>query len=149
MDLMRRASLSEPAWQLLGLELLEVAEGYAKVRLALKPEYRNFFGTIHGGIIMTLADSAFGYAVNSVTYPTVAAHFNTQFLSPALESDILVAECRVLKAGRRAVMAEVQVNNQAGKLIAIATGTGIPVNQQSVNLAQAVADNAPDAAADE
>lgn len=124
---MRQAAAAEPAWRMLGIELVEIAEGFARVRLRVKPEFCNFVGTIHGGIIMTLADSAFGYAVNSVKYPTVAAQFNTHFLNPSEPGDELEAECQVIKAGRRAVMAEIRVATSAGKIIARATGTGIPM----------------------
>ena len=56
---MRKAALTEPAWRLLGIKLEEVSGGYAKVSIELRPDFLNFVGTAHGGIIMTLADSAF------------------------------------------------------------------------------------------
>ncbi|MDV2989879.1 MAG: PaaI family thioesterase [Dehalogenimonas sp.] len=124
---LRQGSLVEPAWQLLGIKLVELDDGYAKVSLTLKPEFTNFVGSVHGGIIVTLADSAFGYAVNALHYPTVAAQFNTHFLNPAYPDSELTAECRVVKAGKRAIMAEISVEDATGKLIARATGTGIPL----------------------
>ncbi len=130
LEKMREASLVEPAWQLLGIKLEEVDDGYAKASLRVKPEFLNFVGTAHGGIIMTLADSAFGYAVNSLNFPTVACQFNTHFLNPAKLDEELVAECRVVKAGKRAIMAEISVETRDGKLIARATGTGIPLEKE-------------------
>lgn len=124
---LRQGSLTEPAWRYLGIELVELDEGYAKVSLKFKPEFLNFVGTIHGGIIVTLADSAFGYAVNSQHFPTVAAQFNTHFLNPAYSGTDLTAECRVVKAGKRAIMAEIRVETSDGTIIARATGTGIPL----------------------
>lgn len=124
---MRQAAAAEPAWRMLGIELEDISEGFARVRLRVKPQFCNFVGTIHGGIIMTLADSAFGYAVNSAKYPTVAAQFNTHFLNPSEPGDELEAECRVIKAGKRAVTAEIRVSTRDGKVIALATGTGIPL----------------------
>jgi acyl-CoA thioesterase len=76
---------------------------------------------------MSIADAAFGYAVNSINYPTVAAQFDIQFLSPPENDDILIAEGKVLKIGRRAVFCEMIVTNQQDKLIARASGTGIPL----------------------
>jgi acyl-CoA thioesterase len=124
---LRQASLTEPVWQLMGIKLIELSEGYAKTSLKLRPEFVNFVDTIQGGIIVALADSAFGYAVNSFHYPTVAAQFNTHFLNPAYSGEELIAECRVAKAGKRAVMAEISIVNTEGKIIAKATGTGIPL----------------------
>jgi len=130
LEKMREASLVEPAWQFLGIILEDVDDGYAKASLRVKPEFLNFVGTVHGGIIMTLADSAFGYAVNSLNFPTVACQFNTHFLNPAKLDEDLVAECRVVKAGKRAITAEISVKTRDGRLIAMATGTGIPLEKE-------------------
>ncbi|PPD58840.1 PaaI family thioesterase [Dehalogenimonas etheniformans] len=129
---MREASCSEPAWQTLGIELREISDGFSKVSFKVRPEFLNFVGTLHGGIIVTLADSAFGYALNSLHFPTIASQFNIHFLNPAVVGDELAAECRVIKAGKRTMMAEISVQNQDGKLIAKATGTGIPLDREQL-----------------
>jgi acyl-CoA thioesterase len=128
---MRQASRTEPTWQLLGIKLEAISDGYSKVSLNIRPDFLNFVGTVHGGIIMTLADSAFGYALNTLYFPTVASQFNVHFLNPTVAGDELVAECQVVKAGKRTVMAEITVENKDGKLIAKATGTGIPLNNKT------------------
>lgn len=127
--MLRRGSTVEPVWRFLGIKLIDIDEGYAKAGLKLKPEFLNFAGLVHGGIVMTLADSVFGYAVNTLHFPTVACQFNTHLLVPPLPDDELIAECRVVKAGRRMVMAEISVQNQSGKIIAKATGTSIPLER--------------------
>lgn len=124
---LRQGALTEPAWQLLGIGLKELTDGHAVVTIKLKPEHANFIGTAHGGVIVTLADSAFGYAVNSLAYPTVAAQFNTHFLNPAYPGTTLKAECRVIKPGKRAITAEITVTDETGTVIAKATGTAIPL----------------------
>ncbi|AKG53616.1 thioesterase PaaD [Dehalogenimonas sp. WBC-2] len=128
--MLRSGSAVEPVWRFLGIELIEIEEGYAKAGLKLKPEFLNFAGLVHGGIIMTLADSVFGYAVNTLHFPTVACQFNTHLLAPPLPDDKLIAECRVVKSGKRMVMAEISVENQDGKIIAKATGTSIPLERR-------------------
>lgn len=142
---MHQASRIEPAWRLLGITLEEVTDGFAKASLKIRPEFLNFVGTVHGGIIMTLADSVFGYAVNSVHFPTVAAQFNTHFLNPGLPGEELVATSRVMKAGKRAVTAEITIETRAGKLIAKATGTGIPLDKEPGILSGIMPDDGPDA----
>jgi acyl-CoA thioesterase len=127
---MRLASLTEPAWQMLGIKLEELAEGFARLSLNTKPEFLNFVNTVHGGIIVTLADSAFGYALNSIHFPTVACQLNIHFLNPTLAGEQLVAESRVVKSGKRTMMAEVDVKTYDGKLVAKATGTGIPLDKE-------------------
>jgi acyl-CoA thioesterase len=109
------------------MRLLELSPGYAKVSMNLRPEYTNFNGLIFGGIIMSLADQAFAYASNTVVNPNVASQFNIHFVASADIDDELVAECRVIKRGRRVCISEMSVSNQDGKLIAKATGTTIPL----------------------
>lgn len=118
---------NEPVSSFLGLRLLELTPGFARVSMPMKPEYINFNGMIFGGIISAVADQAFAYATNSVINPNVASQFNIHFIAAAGEKDALTAECRVVKSGKRVCVSEIRVTNQAGKLIATATGTTIPL----------------------
>lgn len=117
----------EPIGSFLGMRLVELAEGYAKVAMKLKPEYRTFNDYTFGGIIMSVADQAFACATNSMGRPSIATQFNIHFIAgPGLE-DELIAEGRVVRKGRRVDISEITVTNQEGKLIARATGTAIPI----------------------
>ncbi|MBI4334095.1 MAG: PaaI family thioesterase [Chloroflexi bacterium] len=124
---LRSLAEKEPVASFLGIRLLELAEGYAKVGMTLRPEFKNFNGMVFGGIIMSLADQAFAYANNSVFKPNVASQFNIHFLARADVGEELTAECRVLRAGKRACVSEMTVTNGEGKLIARASGTTIPL----------------------
>ena len=48
--------------QWLGMELLEVRPGYARIRMKVRPEFLNGHGICHGGLMFTLADSTFAFA---------------------------------------------------------------------------------------
>ncbi len=85
-----------------------------------------------GGIIVSLADHAFGYAANTLAYPSVASQFNIHFLEGAALGDVLTAESKVVKNGRRVSVSEVKVYNQKGSLIATATGTTVPVKPSMI-----------------
>jgi len=111
----------------LGIRLIELYEGYARVAMQLRPEYTNFNGLVFGGIVMSVADEAFAYATNSVITPNVASQFNIHFVAGAGQDDELIGECRVVRAGKRVCISEMKVTNQEGKLIASATGTTIPL----------------------
>jgi len=124
---LKQLGKNEPVASFLGMKLVELSTGFARVSMAMKPEYMNFNGMIFGGIISAVADQAFAYATNSVINPNVATQFNIHFISAAGEKDELTAECRVLKSGKRVCISEIKVSNQAGKLIATATGTTIPL----------------------
>ena len=110
------------AW---GMKLLELTPGYARFSVKLKPEYRNFNGLTFGGIIMSIADIAFAYCVNSVKRPSVAINFDMQFIAAPKPNDELFSEGKVIKSGRRLSIAEMTVTDKDGKLIATATGTTI------------------------
>ena len=116
------------AW---GMKLLELTPGYAKFSMRLKPEYRNFNGLVFGGIIMSIADMAFAYCVNSVNRPSVAINFDMQFIAAPKPDGELFSEGKVIKTGRRLSIAEMTVTDKKGKLIARATGTTIKLEKQT------------------
>lgn len=119
---------SEPIASFLQMRIKELTPGCAKITMKLKPKYQNFNGLIFGGIVMAIADQAFAYASNSLSYPSIASQFNIHFINGAGVDDELTAECRVIKNGKRVGISEIAVTNQHGKLIARATGTTIPVS---------------------
>ena len=116
----------EPIASFLKMELRELSPGYSKVAMKVKPEYQNFNGLVFGGIIVAVADQAFAYASNSLAFPSVASQFNIHFIAGVRVDDELIAECRVVRSGRRVGISEITVTNQEAKLIAKATGTTIP-----------------------
>jgi acyl-CoA thioesterase len=122
-ELLKLKESQEPIASFLKIKLIELTPGNAKVTMTIKPEHLNFNGLVFGGIIMSLADQAFAYGMNSIVTPNIATHFNIQLISGAKVGDILTAECRSLKNGRRVGFAEMIVTNQDGKLIAKASGT--------------------------
>lgn len=117
----------EPIASFLSMRLLELTPGHSRIAMKLAPEYRNFNGLIFGGIIMAVADQAFAYASNSLVQPSIASQFNIHFINGAAVDDELIAECQVVKSGKRVGLSEITVTNQDEKLIAKATGTTIPV----------------------
>jgi acyl-CoA thioesterase len=124
-ELLKNKEQTEPIAKFLGMELADLKPGYAKITLTLKPEHLNFNGLVFGGIIMCLADQAFAYGMNSLVIPSIATNFSIQLIAGAKVGDVLTAECRPLKSGRRVGFAEMTVTNQSGKLIAKATGTTV------------------------
>ena len=124
---LRAEEKTEPIASFLKMRLVELSPGYAKVTMKLVPEYQNFNGLTFGGIVMAVADQAFAYASNSLVHPSIASQFNMHFIAGAEVNDELIAECHVVKSGRRVGISEMAVTNQEGKLIAKATGTTIPI----------------------
>jgi acyl-CoA thioesterase len=88
----------------LGMEILEITAGRAKLAMTIKPDMVNGHGIAHGGFIFTLADSAFAFACNSHNERTVAAHGNISFIKPGKLGDRLVATAReISRAGRSGI----------------------------------------------
>lgn len=127
---LKRKAQSEPVASYLNMRLAELTPGYARVTMKIAPEHVNFNGLVFGGIIMALADQAFAYGSNSLSFPSYASQVNIHFIAGASVGDELTAECRVVKSGRRVGISEITVTNQEGKLIAKATGTTIPISNR-------------------
>jgi acyl-CoA thioesterase len=87
----------------------------------------------HGGIIFTLADSAFAFACNSHGDNTLAAAASIDFLAPAREGDSLTADARELWRAGRSGIYEITVSNQRGDRIALFRGRSHRIEGRLVN----------------
>ena len=106
----------------LGMHVEAVGPGYARLSMAVRPEFLNGHRTCHGGLIFTLADSAFAFACNSHNHNTVAAGCSVEFLRPAHGGDVLTAEAtEQVLSGRHGVY-DVRVSNQTGEVVAMFRG---------------------------
>jgi len=104
-----------PTW---GLELLEAREGYARVAMVVRADMLNGYQTIHGGMVFSLADSAFAYACNSRNQATVAQQASIAFLSPAREGERLIAEAREQSVVGRSGVYVISVRTEDGRDVA-------------------------------
>ena len=96
-------ALFEPdrASRSLGMRIVAIAPQACAVAMRVRGDMCNGHGICHGGMIFTLADSAFAFACNSRGEPTVAASANIDFLAPGREGDELTATARELWSGGR------------------------------------------------
>ncbi len=110
-----------------GIEPLDIADGRSRVRVALRPEHCNSFGIAHGGLICTILDVAMGTAARSkIGQPIMTLDMQVSFLSPG--RGVLSSEGRVVRAGRSVVFCEADVRDEAGELIAKASGLFKPTS---------------------
>jgi acyl-CoA thioesterase len=95
---------ADAASRALGIEVPAAGDGRALARMTVRPDMVNGHAIAHGGLIFTLADTAFACACNSWGPVTVAAAADIVFLSPARLGDVLVAEAAVrTRVGRHGV----------------------------------------------
>jgi acyl-CoA thioesterase len=122
-------SFDESAYaRFLGMKVEELSAGYARVGLTITTEHRNWKGYIHGGVLMSLADHAFGCAANTVEGRTyIAINFETRFIGAPAVGQRLIAEGRVVHAGRTTSVTEIIMRDERGRLIVTSSGTALAV----------------------
>ena len=106
----------------LGMRLTHISPSSAHMDKTVAPGMINGFGTCHGGMITTLADSAFGFACNSYNELTVASGLSVDFIAPAFEGDVLTARAVEVSLRGRTGVYDVTVFNQSGECIALFRG---------------------------
>ncbi|MGA3249149.1 MAG: hydroxyphenylacetyl-CoA thioesterase PaaI [Paraburkholderia sp.] len=106
----------------LGFELLEVRPGYARLRMTVRADFLNGHQICHGGLIFTLADSAFAFACNSYNISTVASGCSIEFLRPVHGGDVLTAEAVEQTLSGRTGIYDIRVTNRAGETAAMFRG---------------------------
>lgn len=104
------------------IEIEDAREGYARIAMIVRKDMLNGHKTCHGGMIFSLADTAFAYACNSRNVETVAQNATISFLAPGREGDRLVAECREESLVGRSGVYAVTVSNPRGEKIAVFQG---------------------------
>jgi acyl-CoA thioesterase len=110
------------ASQALGMRVLAIGPGTATLTMAVRDDMLNGHDLCHGGLVATLADSAFAYACNAHNEVTVASGFDINLLAAAHLGDVLTARAiEVNKAGRSGVY-DITVSNQRGQTVAVFRG---------------------------
>ena len=113
---------NDQACQALGMQVLAVTPGSATLSMPVRADMLNGHAICHGGLIATLADSAFAYACNSYDELTVASSFAIELLAPGKLGDVLTAHCTEQAKGGRTGLYDVQVYNQRGERVAVFRG---------------------------
>jgi acyl-CoA thioesterase len=110
------------ASQALGMRILEIRPGYARLVMSVREDMVNGHQICHGGLIFTLADSAFAFACNTYDAVTVASSGTVEFLLPARLGDELTAIAEERTRSKRTGVYDVTVRNQRGECVALFRG---------------------------
>lgn len=121
---LRERARTNNYWRYLGIEALDAAEGYVRLRVSVRDELRNAPGApVHGGVLSSLVDAAVGgalstlheFAAGGVGQATL--DLNVSFLG-AVRGGAILAEGRILKRGSRIAFGEAELRDEAGELVA-------------------------------
>ncbi|MBA3998927.1 MAG: phenylacetic acid degradation protein PaaD [Candidatus Accumulibacter sp.] len=122
----------DAASKLIGLRLIAVRPGYARLAMVVRPDMVNGHHICHGGYLFTLADSAFAYACNSYNKNTVASACHIDFLAPTKEGEVLEAECEERSLSGRTGVYDTTIRNRTGKVVALFRGKSYRINGEVI-----------------
>lgn len=101
-----------------GIELVEAAAGRAVLAMTIREDMLNGFGTCHGGVLFTLADTALSCACNSRNERSVAHHCSVIYLRPGKPGERLTATASERSKVGRVGIYDVSVTDSHGATIA-------------------------------
>lgn len=121
----------DEASRALGMELAGAGDGWAQVRMTVRPDMVQGHGTCHGGLVATLADTAFAAACNSRgAGPSVAASADVTWVAPAFAGEVLVADAREHVRSGRAGVTDVTVRREGeGGVVALFRGRSVELRR--------------------
>jgi acyl-CoA thioesterase len=111
------------AAQALGIAVDEIEPGAAVCRMTVRDDMVQGHATCHGGVVFTLADTAFAYACNAYNRVTVALGAEIRFVAPARAGEVLIATARERSRSGRTGVYDVEVRSGEDTLVALFRGT--------------------------
>ena len=120
------------ATQALGMTLVSIGPGSATITMPVRTDMVNGHHICHGGLIFTLADSAFAYACNSYNQNTVASACSIDFLAPARVGDVLEAQAVERSASGRTGVYDIAVRIVGGKQVALFRGKSYRISGEVI-----------------
>jgi len=116
-ELLKKMADEEPLRQLMGIQVVNVKPGYAKVQMRVSPEMLNIHGITHGGALFSLVDEAFELASNSHGTIALALNMNITFFAPTAAGEDLSAEAKEVNRTRRTATYQIDVRNEKQALV--------------------------------
>jgi acyl-CoA thioesterase len=120
------------ASQALGIRLREVRADFIRATMTVRADMVNGHQTCHGGLVFSLADSAFAFCCNSGNAVTVGAAATIDYLAPARAGDELTAVATMSWRSGRTGLCDVVVSNQRGEKVAVFRGRSVQRQGQLV-----------------
>jgi acyl-CoA thioesterase len=123
---------NDRASKALGIRIVAVGPGTATLAMTVREDMLNGHDICHGGLVTTLADSAFAFACNAYNEVSVAAGFDVNLFAASRLGDVLTATAHeVSKTGRTGVY-DIAVTNQRGEAVAAFRGRSYTMKGQAL-----------------
>lgn len=129
-QLMKFHNKGNPFTREMGVRVVEVRKGYAKLRMTVDEKHTNALGVVHGGCLFTIADSVCGVAASSYGSQSVTVNASINYLSPALRIKELIGEAKAVKHGNRIRVFQATVKDESGNLLACGEFTYYDLNKK-------------------
>lgn len=122
----RVAEMSQgPIWNDYDVKIVSVGDGESIIDIPIKEEMLQFHGSVHGGVLATVADMAMAAAVNSLVAEnefTVTAELKVNYLRPAT-GNVLRANANVIKRGKTLTHCQCEVFDEHDKQVCFVVAT--------------------------
>ena len=109
--------------QWLGIEVVEVKDGYCELKMTVRKEMLNGFQIAHGGIAYSLADSALAFASNSHGRKSLSVETSISHTVSVKEGDVLTANTEELSLSDKIGVYHITITNQDNQEVAYFKGT--------------------------
>ncbi len=107
----------------MGIVVDEFKEGYCRLHYTITEDMLNGFGTVHGGILFSGADSAFAFACNSQGILSVALDAHITFIRAAKAGAVMAVEAIEIHTGNKTSFYNVTTTNESGEIVSVFKGT--------------------------
>lgn len=112
----------------LGMDIVETRAGFAHLEMTVRKDMLNGHGMCHGGMIFSLADTAFAHACNSYNKVTVASGCTIDYAAPGFEGDRLKAIAQERHRKGRTGVYDITIYNQKDEALAFFRGKSHQIN---------------------
>jgi len=128
---------NSPMYRLMKMEVVDAGEGRSKLTMEAGERLHSVYGMLHGGAAATILDSACGIALGTLLEPgevCVTVDLRVNYISNLKEGNI-VAEGRVVHKGRQTGVAQAEVRDEQGNLVAVCMSTHLICGPDGVRMA--------------
>lgn len=122
-NIVEKILMQDPFSNWMGIEIIEVKEGFCKIRCRIRKDMINGFGVTHGGIIYSIADSALAFSASTGGRVALALDNSISYTKKAQLGDTLTACSNSINITHRTGLFDIKVTNQASDIIAAMKGT--------------------------